>query len=169
MFTEIIVRQGEIRLARYLVAPGEYLIGSGKLCHIHIDSSSAEATHLKLNFEDDVVSLENGDSPEGVFLEGRRLSGSSTLQTPSEVQVGQTTLAFNLVAEEAPQTEKPRSNQGGYVSPQDSLSGPHYQTGELINRGAMGGIHLAQDKNIGRQVAMKVILSESSPPREVIL
>src|ERR1041384_5785767 len=43
--TEIIVRKDDHPLARYVLAPGEYLIGRGADCHVRVDSADVSQRH----------------------------------------------------------------------------------------------------------------------------
>lgn len=168
---EIIVRQGDTRLARFLLGPGEYYIGSDPNCHIHLDAPDVEAMHAMLVFENDALRLEDLGTTAGTYVANTRLESASEIGPPKTVRIGSAELDFKLIEDTAFLTRPPRpaglGQSSGHV--QDSLNGPRYEVGYSFNQGSMGAIHGALDRNLGRNVAMKVILGDGDPPREQLL
>lgn len=168
---EIIVRHGDTRLGRFLLGPGEYHIGSGPNCHIQLDVPDVAASHAILVFEDDALQIEDLGSETGTQVGGARLDAPCQVRPPQSIQVGGATLDIKLVEDTEFITRPPQpvSVGGSGGSVQESLKGLRYEVGYMFNQGSMGAIHGALDRNIGRNVAMKVILGEGEPPREQLL
>ncbi len=168
---EVIVSQGETRLGRFLLGPGEYCIGSGPGCHIQLDVPGVAANHAVLVVEDDGLQIEDQGSESGTFVGGSKLESSRQFASPQDIWVGEATLKVRLVEDTAFLTKPPEpvGSKDSPASVQETLKGPRYEVGYSFNQGSMGAIHGALDRNLGRNVAMKVILGEGTPPREQLL
>lgn len=168
---EIIVRHGETHLGRFLLGPGEYYIGSEIGCHIQLDVPEVAGTHALLIFEDDRLEIEDLGTESGTLVGGTRLDATCRLTPPQTVQIGSAMLDIKFAEDTEFLTQPPQAGILGNSTNaiQESLQGQRYEVGYSFNQGSMGAIHGALDRNLGRNVAMKVILGENEPPREQLL
>lgn len=168
---EIIVRHGETHLGRFLLGPGKYYIGSEVGCHIQLDVPEVAGTHALLIFEDDRLEIEDLGTESGTHVGGTRLDSSCRLTPPQTVKIGSAILEIKFADDTEFLTQPPRAGILGNSTNaiQESLQGQRYEVGYSFNQGSMGAIHGALDRNLGRNVAMKVILGETEPPREQLL
>jgi serine/threonine protein kinase len=168
---EIIVRHGETHLGRFLLGPGEYYIGSEVGSHIQLDVPDVAGTHALLVFEGDRIQIQDLGTEHGTYVGGTRLDSSCSLTPPQTVKIGSAMLDIKLAEDTEFLTQPPQAGVLGNSTNaiQESLQGQRYEVGYSFNQGSMGAIHGALDLNLGRNVAMKVILGENEPPREQLL
>lgn len=168
---EIIVSHGDTHLGRFLLGPGEYYIGSEASCHIQLDVPEVAATHALLIFEEDRIQIEDLGTEIGTYIGDARLDASCDIAPPQTVKIGTAVLNIKIADDTEFLTQAPQAGILGDSTNaiQDSLQGRRYEVGYSFNQGSMGAIHGALDLNLGRNVAMKVILGENEPPREQLL
>ena len=164
---EIIVRQGETSLARFELAPGEYLIGRDGVCHINLDLEEIAHTHARLVLTDDSVKIEDLGSASGTRVGGKEVNQATELAVPGLVELGSTILEILPLGDDdstAGEAGAPDDLSEGRL--EQSLKGRRYEVGYTISHGSMGAIHGARDLNLGRTVAMKVMLGDQSANRQ---
>jgi serine/threonine protein kinase len=165
--TETIVRKDAQRLARYVLEPGEYLIGRDPSCRVFVDSPDVSRKHARLLIDDGGVQIEDLGSSGGTWIGGEQVISIRRLRLPQKVEVGSAVLEFNSLAV---------GNEAGSVSDagaiaavqarEQALRKPrNYRIGEVVAKGGMGAIRDAKDLNLDRTVAMKVMLTgpDASP------
>jgi serine/threonine protein kinase len=167
MRAEVIVKEGDIAVSRYLIEPGDYVIGRDTVCQIRVNRADVSRQHARVRFGPEGFEIEDLGSKSGTAMDGRLVEGITRFGIPRELTVGGAVLAINPlpdsdtvarpVAEPAP---------ADLDAVREALGGERYNVGYMLNRGAMGAIHAAQDLNLGRTVALKVILDESHASRE---
>ena len=164
---EVIVRRGGISLGRFELAPGEYLIGRDGECHINLDLEEIGRNHARLILTDDTVKIEDLGSPTGTCVDGQLVKRMAELAVPGRVELGSTILEI-MPAEgdcaDPAHSGKKEAASGGQL--EETLKGRRYEVGYTISHGSMGAIHGARDLNLGRTVAMKVMLGDQASNRQ---
>ncbi len=164
---EVIVTRGEASLGRFELEPGEYLIGRDGVCHINLDLEEIAHTHARLVLTEDTVKIEDLGSAAGTRVGGKIVTGPTELDVPSRVELGSTILRILPVEDERAPTKpssEPEDLSDGRL--EESLRGRRYEIGYTICHGSMGAIHGARDLNLGRTVAMKVMLGDQAANRQ---
>jgi hypothetical protein len=78
-----------VYLERRLPLPdGEFVVGRGLGCHIRFNASEVSRQHLRLTVKRGRLLAENLSTTTGTILNGRRMSGSSTLSHGDELVLG---------------------------------------------------------------------------------
>ncbi len=150
---EIIVKAEGKLLVRHVLGPGEYVIGRDEsACHIRVESEAVSRQHARLVIADGQFQIEDLGSTLGTFVNGEQVVQPTPLTSAQKVQLGNATLEFRFLP--------------GTLDPKEALKGRHYQIGVAIAQGGMGAILSAEDRNIKRTVAMKVIRSDQSTTPE---
>lgn len=164
---EVIVTQGDASLGRFELEPGEYLIGRDGVCHINLDLEEIAHTHARLVLTDDTVRIEDLGSAAGTRVGGQLVTRPTELDVPGRVELGSRILKV-LPIEPDRSSAKPPAKDGelGGGRLEASLKGRRYEIGYTICHGSMGAIHGARDLNLGRTVAMKVMLGEQASNRQ---
>jgi serine/threonine protein kinase len=156
---EIIVKQGDLSLGRFILEPGEYVIGRDSSCDINLDLDEISSTHARLVLTEDYVQIEDLNSDAGTTVSGRFVEKAIQFDLPNQVKLGATILEILPIEEGHPSTVNlSRSQMADDGALEESLRGERYEVGYTISHGSMGAIHGARDLNLGRTVAMKVIL-----------
>lgn len=158
-FAEIIVKQGDVSLGRFVLEPGEYVIGRDSSCDINLDWEEISLTHARLVLTEDYVQIEDLNSDAGTTVSGRFVNKAMQFELPNQVRLGTTVLEILPIEDrQASTVNLSRSQLTDDGALEDSLRGKRYEVGYTISHGSMGAIHGARDLNLGRTVAMKVIL-----------
>lgn len=79
---------------------GTYLIGRGGQCDIIIIDSESSRKHCELIVENNVVSLRDLDSTNGVYLNGRRITEPVVINNGDSIRIGSTTLQLYTQCED---------------------------------------------------------------------
>ena len=78
--------------------PGEVLIGRSSNCHLVLDDGLVSRRHAQLVITEDQVAVEDFGSANGVFVNGKRVSGSEPLKAGDQLQVGKQQFVLCAVA-----------------------------------------------------------------------
>jgi pSer/pThr/pTyr-binding forkhead associated (FHA) protein len=78
----------------YHVSPGEMVIGSDPACQIHIDSLALQPRHASITTEHRKSVIRDLDTPDGTFIENKKLSGEHQLAHDELIRIGKHTLLF---------------------------------------------------------------------------
>ena len=133
--------------------------------------SDVSQRHAKLSLQADECRLEGLGSSNGNFVEREGVTGTVRLRFPQRIGIGSAEREVNLLPEqrvEAPVAaavaDRPiESSEKGLEKPRN------YSVGSEVARGGMGAILEAQDLNMRRRVAMKVMLSGPHASQESAL
>lgn len=87
---EVVVRTGDLALARYLLAPGEYLLGSDPCCDLQVDSPDVSRRHARLVVEAEELRIEDLGSTNGTSIDGETVAALAAFKPPREVRLGST-------------------------------------------------------------------------------
>ena len=154
------------------VAPGSYVLGREEAsCDIAILSPEVSRQHARIHLTAESCSVEDLGSTAGTMKDGHAIDGKQSYSFPVEISLGTTrlTVSVNEVVEmsfdsaaQGAATVSPGSavtfNQGPKESPATASAVGHFTKGREIARGGMGAILEANDRLLGRTVAMKVVL-----------
>jgi eukaryotic-like serine/threonine-protein kinase len=156
------------------VAPGSYVLGREEAsCDIPILSPEVSRQHARIHLSADQCSVEDLGSTAGTLKDGQAFDGKQSFAFPVEISLGTTrlTVSVNEVVElsfdsaaQGAATVNPGSavtfNQGSKENRPTASEVGHFTKGREIARGGMGAILEANDRMLGRTVAMKVVLGE---------
>lgn len=84
-----------MRIKVYPLDPGEVVIGSDPDNAIHIDSLAVQPRHASVRFADGKAVLRDLDSPDGTFVNDRKLEGEHALADGDVIGVGKHTLVYD--------------------------------------------------------------------------
>ncbi|MDA7916416.1 FHA domain-containing serine/threonine-protein kinase, partial [Verrucomicrobia bacterium] len=174
MQTEVTVWLGQEQLQKLILPIGEYVIGRDDDSHILIDLDDVSRRHAKIDLSTDGVTVKDLGSSCGTVIGGTKIESEFRSALPQLIKIGSAIVAIEKkgMAHFKPKqvkTQAPRSNVAASESPMEALRSGSYRIGQEFGRGSMGAIHLAEDSRLGRAVAMKVVLGEQKPPKEMIL
>jgi hypothetical protein len=79
-----------------LLHPGHYLLGRGPECSIVLDDPSASRHHARLRVEGAVASIEDLESVNGVFVNGRRIRHRVMLAASDVIVIGRHELRIEV-------------------------------------------------------------------------
>ena len=96
------------------VAPGVYAIGSDPECPICLGNKEIAARHAILGIRDDSYSIDDLDSPNGTFVNGRKVEGYSDLRPGDTIALG----PFLLVIHTEPQQSQDSRHTPGQIYPE---------------------------------------------------
>ena len=156
------------------VAPGSYVLGREEAsCDIAILSPEVSGQHARIHLSAGQCTIEDLGSTAGTSKDGQALKGKQSFPFPTEVMLGTTKLTVSVdkavemtfdSGSVGTPTANPSSaisfNQGQPSSPKPSADVGHFTKGREIARGGMGAILKANDRMLGRTVAMKVVLED---------
>jgi len=153
----ISVRQGNQEIRRYrLDQPGQYMIGSDPTCAIQVARPGVAGQHARLMVTDDSVQIEDLGSASGTFLDSVRLGRVAAEVREQAIGVGDAILEIKAELATAVSPSRPATQ----LNNAPPLKTTKYELGETVARGGMGVIWRAQDRDIQRTVAVKVVLAE---------
>lgn len=112
---------------------GETLIGRGEDCHLCILSSLISRHHAILTNSGGRVTISDGGSRNGVFVNGIRLEAPGLLEDGDSILLGTTELSFFYAQpDDAPSSGRViMDDQGNLVAPGEEL--PHVGTATLVH------------------------------------
>lgn len=171
MRAEVIIREGEVAVGRYVIEPGEYTVGRDTACQIRVNRPDVSRQHARLVFTAQGCEVEDLGSKSGTAVGGQLLEGIQRFPLPCDIAMGGATLSLNSLPDSdtvnRPVVAQPPANDLDAIKA--ALQGRRYDVGYMLNRGAMGAIHSAKDLNLGRNVALKVILDDAHASRATIM
>jgi pSer/pThr/pTyr-binding forkhead associated (FHA) protein len=96
----------------YYVEPGEIVIGSDPSCQIHIDSLALQPRHATITTENRKSVVCDLGTPDGTFINNKKLTGPHQLKHDEVISVGKHTLLFTTEpADELPLPIDPDSSE----------------------------------------------------------
>jgi len=149
------------QLARCVLRPGEYFIGSARKNEIVIGEASVSARHARLVVTaEDALQLEDLDSANGTFIDGAPIAVVTLLHPGAAILIGAVTLCF----------ERGRLPAAAVAElPESFLHPQRYAVGEAIVQGSTSTIYQARETSLGREVALRTLLPESQRDPAVVL
>ena len=86
-------------------------IGRGTRVDFRLRDRAVSRSHACILREDSAFTLVDLDSPNGIYLNGRRVKGSAPIADGDVIELGQTLLRFQAPVEEPPALIEPASEQ----------------------------------------------------------
>jgi pSer/pThr/pTyr-binding forkhead associated (FHA) protein len=84
----------EYRGARYVIRPGETLVGRGDECTLQMEDSAVSRQHMMVQRAADAVTVIDLGSSNGTFVNGQPLLGSRKLRPGDVVTIGKSELVL---------------------------------------------------------------------------
>lgn len=131
---------------RFSLTGSEALIGRGDGCQVQLRDGSVSRRHCKVERLGSKFWIEDLDSPNGVFLNGRRMSRRAVLADGVVIEVGQSLLRF-----QAPADNKPARNSGATPNMPAPAQQPPRPPADALEQSpsskvsADGGVEAAKD------------------------
>jgi serine/threonine protein kinase/Leucine-rich repeat (LRR) protein len=176
---EIVIRKPDASLGRYLLPPGEYLVGRDESCDVQIESPDVSRRHARLVVEQESCRIEDLGSRGGTWLNNERILQATSFTLPKSVRLGSSVLDFQVMPEQdwaaftkSVEPKPSASAPGSPLEPElpNCLKGirqlRNYVVRREVGHGGMGAVLEAQDLILDRAVAMKVILPERQSSEE---
>jgi serine/threonine protein kinase len=165
---------------RVRIGHGVHVIGRAVDCAIRVEDSRVSERHARLTFQSGVLQIEDLGSVVGTFVDALRVERATPFQPHQRLQVGTTLFEVRLLpGEHAAEvvmllTPPPVDAAQAAATPlPPSLEllrrQRNYEVGAEFARGGMGAILAARDRNLRREVAMKVIPTEANAPENKLL
>src|SRR6516162_5818783 len=88
MQVKLIVKKGTKRARVVNLQSAETIIGRRHDCDLRILSSQVSRRHCLLSIHDGVLSVEDLDSVNGTFVNGKRVAGKQTLHPNDVLEIG---------------------------------------------------------------------------------
>jgi len=116
MQAEIIVREGARALGRYVLDPGEYIIGSDMSCDILLDSQGVSRKHAQIIVTAERLLVRDLGSTNGTFVGTSELKGSLAVPLQHRIRLGAEGSAEGRLIEK----EKAAVTNGNHGSPRNA-------------------------------------------------
>ena len=158
--TEVLITVAGMETGRFVLEPGDYVIGRNADCAIRVDADLVSRTHAKLIINYDHALIEDLGSSNGTFVNDAPVTGRTRLWPSQKIRIGAATVTLRRLQGEAPtdMSLAPAQRAVRDMLPAEMLREKKYDIGAVIARGGMGAILDAKEAAIKRQVAMKVML-----------
>ena len=159
--TEVIVTKDGAELGRFVVTPGEYVIGREGDIPVEADLVSRRHALLTVNYDNWLI--EDLGSTNGTLLNGERVSGATRVWPSQKIQLGTAVIELHRMQTQPAdgQSLSPQAASVRRYLPPEFLRGSKYAIERPIAQGGMGAILAAQEAGLRRPVAMKVMLDSA--------
>ena len=122
VLAEVRVRRGE-EANVHLIEDGAYLlIGSSDVCGIKLRDPSLAPIHCALRFENSAFSVEDWNSEQGVYVDGRRIETEAEVLPNRPIRIGEYVLEVGL--SEEPAENSPPTDLASEATPLPELNSP---------------------------------------------
>src|SRR3954464_12161379 len=85
---EIIVREGSRPLGRYVLDPGDYVIGKDLSCDILLDTAGISPRHTQVTITPDGLLVRDLNSANGTYLGENAVEGSTAVPWGKSIRLG---------------------------------------------------------------------------------
>ena len=161
--TEVPITVDGAETARFVLAPGDYVIGRNPDCALRVDADLVSRQHAKLILNYDHAFIEDLGSSNGTLVNGQPIPKDerTRLWPNQKIQIGAAPLTLHRLQGEAPTDMllAPAQRALRDMLPAEMLREKKYDIGAVVARGGMGAILDVREAAIERRVAMKVMLN----------
>lgn len=98
---EVTVKLGDRLVTKYR-GQGETTIGRDPGCELMLDNLGVSRRHARLREVEDRYIIEDMNSTNGVFVDGRRISTAATVNPGDEIKIGKFSLVLQQVTHDEP-------------------------------------------------------------------
>lgn len=125
MEAHFIVLQQRGNPKKFSIARGQVIIigRSEKDCNVVLEDELCSSTHCRLSFEYNQITIEDLDSKNGLFLNGKQIS-KAKLELQDKIKLGNTTIYLNPKVMESDIRAKNIQTQKGYVGDEEGINIP---------------------------------------------
>ena len=162
--TEAVITIAGMESGRFVLTPGDYIIGRNEDCPIRVDADLVSRQHAKLILNYDHALIEYLGSSHGTQVNGQPIpkDGRTRLWPNQKIQVGTATIELRrLKAEVSDMSLAPTQALVKRVLPEEFLREKKYGIGKVVAKGGMGAILNAREATAEYTVAMKVMLDSN--------
>lgn len=157
-----------MRIQVYPLGPGEVVIGSDPESGIHIDSLAVQPRHASVRLADGVAWLRDLDSPDGTFVNDKKIDAEHELAPGDIIRVGKHNLTYDPSAAapveeaeaeaKAPEPEPPPEQPGEGFGEEPDLSI------ETPAQPKTGWLQILSGQNVGKTIALTRNLTNLGKP-----
>lgn len=144
---------------------GDTLIGRSADCHVTIEDPLVSRNHARIRIARDLAVVEDLDSRNGTFVNGRAVEGLVGLEDGDRVRIGTLELVFCRAPERA-QPQRPGRRTTGFMChcaacgtpyPAESQACPHCGSNSRIDDDTISGIVGEADRNWTLDLLVEVL------------
>ena len=134
---------------------GETLIGRSADCHVTIEDPLVSRNHARVRINGDLAVIEDLDSRNGTFVNGKGIDAQVVLEDGDRVRIGTLELVFCHAAERATMKKQGRRTTGfmchcascGSPYPAESKECPHCGSDRRVDDDTISGVISETDRN----------------------
>ena len=161
--TEVVITVAGSETGRFVLTPGDYVIGRDEDCHIRLNAALVSRQHAKLILNCEHALIEDLGSSNGTSANDRPVTETTRLWPNQKTQVGTASIDLRrLKVEVSDMSLAPTQAVVKRVLPEEFLREKKYGIGKVIAQDGMGAIINAKDAAIEHTVAMQVMLDSNS-------
>jgi|GEM_PF-1033173 len=161
--TEIIINLDGAELARVVVEPGVYLIGTHPVADIIAQAEGVALYHAHLTVTPDEMRIQDLGSESGTYVSGVLATEALRIWPNQKVLIGPAVLEARRVRTSAIDQSLPAPAVAARkILPEEFLRGRKYEIAGTVGQGGMGAVLRAHEATTHRTVAMKVMLANIS-------
>lgn len=131
------------------------VVGRSSEANLNLDDPLISRAHMSLYVRGGGLWVEDMDSANGTFVNGRRIHGPTLLRAGDTVRAGSVVFAYKIAA-----SDKRGSFTGRKIG--------RYLVGELIGSGGMGEVYKTVQEGLGRPAAIKILSPELAADPEYV-
>ena len=135
--TEVLITVAGMETARFVLTPGDYVIGRNADCPIRVDADLVSRQHAKLILNYDHALIEDLGSSNGTQVNGQPIAkdGRTRLWPNQKIQVGTATIELRrLKVEVSDMSLAPSAAMVKRVLPEEFLREKKYDIGGVVAR-----------------------------------
>ncbi len=96
--TEVLITVDGLEQGRFVVEPGEFVIGRNADCHLRVDAELVSREHAKLILNYDHALIEDLGSANGTFVNDKPVTERTRLWPGQKICIGEATITLRRLA-----------------------------------------------------------------------